>query len=175
MAVSHVLTASIVLDDNVHDAIDVHAVAGDSVAHNMHMNHLKNPGVDSKSVCIVDGDSVVALDEVNMVFALPGDAPELYVYDCVMERFSSVGGKLSVALLQKFDESDQVKDKIESAKIQNRDHHVLYGQIGEALGLIPEETVQLAFLTIWAQSYEEEVERIGNLLKTTLSDDNSDS
>ncbi len=36
---------------------------------------------------------------------------------------------------------------------QNRDPHLLFSQLGERLGLVPEMTVSAAFANIWAQTY----------------------
>ena len=51
----------------------------------------------------------------------------------------------------------QVCDEI---RITNMDTHLLFAQVGERLGLIPESTVAAAFANIWAQAYTYMLEQI---------------
>jgi hypothetical protein len=41
-----------------------------------------------------------------------------------------------------------------------RDHHLLFAQIGERLGLLAEVIVRGAFLSVWADEFPDEVEAL---------------
>lgn len=135
------------------DHIQVHPMEGDGTAVKFNLYHNRNPASTVPSICIIDGDSRQKASLGDRVFQLPGTIPELFVFDQVMQKWDSIGGKLSVALLQKFENSSVIKSILEKTRLTNRDHHVLFSQIGERLGLIPESTVSAAFCNIWAQAY----------------------
>jgi len=82
------------------------------------------------------------------------------VFDEVMAKWDSMGGKLSVALLQRYEASEQVREMCEKIRTANMDSHLLFSQVGERLGLIPEATVAAAFANIWAQGYPEVINNI---------------
>ena len=135
------------------DHIQVHPMEGDGTAVKFNLYHNKNPASTVPSICIIDGDSRQQPSTTDRVYQLPGKIPELYIFDQVMLKWDSIGGKLSVALLQKYENSSLVKSTLEKARLTCRDHHLLFSQIGERLGLIPESTVSAAFCNIWAQAY----------------------
>ncbi|MCB9184333.1 MAG: AAA family ATPase, partial [Flavobacteriales bacterium] len=116
------------------DHIQVHGMEGDGTAVKIHLAHNLNPSVSTKSVCLIDGDSKQQENHADLVFRLPGDMPERYLYDRVMDAWDRVGGRLCVALLQPFERSEQVKNQIQDVRMSNSDAHVLYSQIGERLG-----------------------------------------
>lgn len=140
-------------ENTATDHIEVHAMEGDGTAVSMNRYHNINPAITKPSVCIIDGDSGQAESVVEHVYRLPGEAPESFVFDEVLSQWESFGGKLSVALLQPFENSSKVRAVCEQVKISNMDPHLIYAQIGEKLGLIPEETVAQAFTAIWSQAY----------------------
>jgi predicted ATP-dependent endonuclease of OLD family len=140
------------------DHIEVHAMEGDGTAVSMNRYHNKNPAVQKPSVCIIDGDSSQKDSSSEFVYRLPGEAPESFVFHEVLTAWDKFGGKLSVALLQSFDNAASVKSICEEVKLSNMDAHVIYAQIGERLGLIPEDTVSQAFTTIWSQAYPDRVQ-----------------
>ncbi|HKI82931.1 MAG TPA: AAA family ATPase, partial [Candidatus Krumholzibacteria bacterium] len=49
---------------------------------------------------------------------------------------------------------------LEDVRRTNRDPHLLFSQVGERLGLIPEATVRGAFANIWAQANREQAEEL---------------
>jgi hypothetical protein len=51
-----------------------------------------------------------------------------------------------------------VIEVVRSVSMTCRDHHLLFAQIGERLGLLAEIIVRGAFLSMWADEYPEEVE-----------------
>ena len=78
------------------------------------------------------------------------------MYDTVMEKAAAAGGVLAVRLLQPFATADKVQRTLEEIRRTNRDPHVLYSQVGQALGLILESTVRESFVNTWAEYYPEE-------------------
>jgi hypothetical protein len=76
-----------------------------------------------------------------------------------LSAWDSVGGKLSVALRQRFENADKVEQVCQSIRTTNMDPHVLFAQVGERLGLVPATAVAAAFANIWAQAYPELVQQ----------------
>lgn len=144
------------------DHIEVHGMEGDGAAVSVNQYHRKDPSSKIPSICLIDGDS--KQDELvnDSVFRLPGQAPEAFVFDEVMSAWDKIGGKLSVALLQRYENSNTVRHICQMVRTTNMDSHLLFTQVGERLGLIPENTVAAAFANIWAQAYPDIVQ---NFLK----------
>jgi hypothetical protein len=140
------------------DHFQVHAMSGDGTAVLMNKYHNDNPSVSIPSVCVIDGDSRQTECDDTRVLRLPGDAPESYIFDSIIEDWPNIGGKISVALLQKYEESDKVLQLCQDVRRTNKDTHLLYSQLGEKLGLVPEKTVSLAFATLWAQNHSDIVD-----------------
>ncbi|EZP54817.1 ATP-dependent nuclease [Sphingomonas sp. RIT328] len=136
---------------SIIDHFQVHAMSGDGTAVAMNKYHNSNPAITVPSVCVIDGDSRQEDSDEKRVYRLPGEAPEAYVFDDCIDRWDEIGGKLSVALLQKFEDSSSVLDVCRSVRRTNKDTHLLFSQVGEKLGLIPGYTVASAFTTLWAQ------------------------
>lgn len=139
------------------DHVLVYGMEGDGTAVSTNKYHNSNPSTKVPSLCFIDGDSRQIELAVDNVYRLPGQSPESYVFIEVMAAWDSFGGKLSVALLQRFENSERVKAVCEAVRISNRDPHLLFAQIGEKLGLLPPQTVAAAFANIWAQAYEKQV------------------
>lgn len=134
------------------DHFEVHAMSGDGTAVAMNKYHNENPAIRVPSVCVLDGDSRQVDSADDRVYRLPGEAPEAYVFDDCVNKWDTIGGKLSVALLQRYEDSDKVLKICEDIRISNKDTHLLFSQVGEKLGLVPERTVAAAFTTLWAQA-----------------------
>ncbi|MFG1361533.1 ATP-dependent nuclease [Xanthobacter pseudotagetidis] len=142
------------------DHVEVHAMEGDGAAVKTHRYHNANPVTDVPSICYIDGDSRQEVDGPSGIYRLPGAMPETYILDSVLSAWDRFGGKLSVALLKEFEQAPDVKRVCEEISHTNMDPHLLFSQIGERLSLLPEETVRMAFCTIWAQAYPEEADAI---------------
>lgn len=150
------------------DHIQVHGMEGDGTAVAMNRYHRLDPSSVVPSVCLIDGDSKQSESKEDAVYRLPGQAPESYVFDEVMACWDAVGGKLSVALLQRFENAEHVRRVCQGVRTTNMDPHLLFAQVGERLGLITEATVATAFANIWAQAYPEAVNAILAPFKTNL-------
>ncbi|MEY4354519.1 MAG: hypothetical protein RLZZ609_2760 [Cyanobacteriota bacterium] len=150
------------------DHIQVHGMEGDGTAVSMNRYHRLDPSSGVPSVCLIDGDSKQSESTKDDVFRLPGQSPESYVFDEVLRCWDSFGGKLSVALLQRYEQSEQVLRVCQGVRTTNIDPHLLFNQIGERLGLITKETVATAFANIWAQAYPEAVSSLLGQFKSKL-------
>ena len=146
--------------DVAMDAISVHPMEGDGTAVRVNREHNRDPTVRQPSICLIDGDSRQQEMGDEHVYRLPGECPESFIYDRVLQRLGDVSGQLAVALLRPYEEEARVVDVLTSVRNTNRDPHLLYSQVGKRLGLIPEARVREAFITIWARTYPIEVEGI---------------
>ncbi|GAA0866714.1 hypothetical protein GCM10009115_30960 [Sphingopyxis soli] len=134
------------------DHFEVHPMAGDGTAVAMNRYHNKNPSIKVPSLCFIDGDSKQHENEQEKVYRLPGESPEAYIFDQCMEKWSEIGGKLAVTMLQKFEDNEKVEEICRTVRTTNHDPHLLFAQVGEKLGLVPAQTVAQAFCAQWAQS-----------------------
>lgn len=155
------------------DHIQVHAMEGDGTAVAVNVHHNSDPSITVPSVCFIDGDSKQETSEEKQVYRLPGESPEAHVFDKVLEAWDAFGGKLAVALLQRFEDAEKVKGVSNQVRLTNMDPHVLYSQIGEKLGLLPEITVSNAFTNIYAQAYPESSEALLSPIKDKLPTEQS--
>lgn len=133
------------------DKVEVHAMEGDGTAVSFNRYHNQDPSLDAASICIIDGDSLQEESLADSVYRLPGEMPESFIFDSVLEEWGEIGGRISVALLQPFEKTAEIKKVCTEVRTTNRDPHLLFAQLGERLGFIPEQTVQSAFLNIWVQ------------------------
>jgi predicted ATPase len=150
------------------EGIEIHAMLGDGTAVKMNKNHNIDPAARFKSVCIVDGDSQQSTSSAEKVYRLPGDAPEAYIFDKVLEKAESKGAILAVRLLQTFESAETVLAILREIRRTNVDTHVIFSQIGLKLGLVPESTVRDAFLATWVEAYPEECATILNAIDALL-------
>lgn len=147
--------------DNIAvDHIQVYGMEGDGIAVEMNKYHRLDPSSKVPSICIVDGDSKQTESKEYFIYRLPGQSPEEFIFDEVLSVWESFGGKLSVALLQKFENEKKVKEICNLVRMNNRDAHLLYAQVGEKLSLIPKETVEAAFANIWAQAFPDKITQL---------------
>lgn len=143
------------------DLVNVHAMEGDGTAVKVNSYHHLDPSANKvPSVCYIDGDSPQKESLEDKVFRLPGAIPESFIFNEIVDDFPNNSGILAVSLLKKYEDSDQVCRKIKEIKFTNMDPHLLYSQVGKALGLIPEETIMLGFLSVWCTSHPEMVKNL---------------
>jgi hypothetical protein len=142
------------------DAIEVYVMGGDGTAVKANKYHNMDPSTTVKSICLIDGDSRQAESREEKVFRLPGEAPELYVFDQIVDKLDECSAILAVRCMRKYEDANIVKEIILSVSNTNRDHHLLYGQIGERVGFVDENIIQDAFLTTWSEKYSDEARRI---------------
>ena len=139
------------------DAVEIYAMGGDGVAVTVNRFHNQDPSHKVQSLCVIDGDSRQTESEEDRVFRLPGEAPELIVFNALIDKLDVCSGILAVRCMLKFTENDRIKQVITEVKNTNYDHHLIFSQIGEKLGFINEEVIRQAFITTWCDMYTEKV------------------
>lgn len=159
-------------EDINYDEVQVHKMEGDGIAVLVNRYHNVNPTSSHKSICIIDGDSLQQDSEVDKVYRLPGEYPETYIFDKVLERVNSttdsVIGELTVSLHRKYEDQKIVQDTLNKVRRTNRDSHLLFSQVGKNLGFISEIVVKSAFLSVWKRKFPSEVYLINDYIKKNL-------
>ena len=150
------------------EEIGVYAVGGDDKAVKIHLGHISNPSVQFRSLCFVDGDSQQMNDSQNMIFRLPGEIPEVTVFNSVIKNLDKNITLLTIACQRSLDKQSQVAASIQSISRTNRDHHLLFNQVGQLNGFVPDEIIRGAFLSIWVQENPDETERIVEHIRKSL-------
>lgn len=144
----------------LYPQVEVHGLQGDGTAVAVNRHHNLDPSASVPSICFIDGDSQQQESEGACVYRLPGASPEGHIFDTVLEAWASVGGQLTVALLQPFEKTAAVKKLLDEVRRDAMDEHVLFGVAGQRLGFIPEETVKHAFARFWCVAKPEAAEQI---------------
>lgn len=150
------------------DEIGVYAVAGDGNAVATHLGHLSNPSIMFHSLCFIDGNSEQLEDPNRWIFKLPGQLPESTVFDSVISNLDNNIAMLTVACQRSSDKQDAVAEVITSVSRTNRDPHLLFNQVGNKLGFLPEAIVRGAFFSIWIQEHPDECNRIAKAVSDAL-------
>lgn len=145
-------------EDNIAtDAIEIYAMGGDGTAVNANRYHNQDPSHKVESICIIDGDSLQKESDDEGVFRLPGLAPELIIFNEIVDIIDECSGVLAVRCMRQFREDSLVSSIILDIKNTNYDHHILFSQIGEKLGFVNESVIRTAFLTTWCERYPDKV------------------
>lgn len=145
-------------DDIATDAVEVFGMGGDGVAVNANKYHNNDPSKKTDSICIIDGDSSQIDNDEDRVFRLPGEAPESYIFDEIMDVIDECAGILAVRCMRKFADESRLKDILKDVRQTNYDHHLIYSKIGEKLGFVSESVIRSAFLTTWCEQYSDTLE-----------------
>ena len=150
------------------DNIGVFNVGGDTKAVSTHVSHLSNPAMSTPSICYLDGDALPVGDPHGGIFKLPGQAPETYIYDAVLDKIDELQARLAIAL--QLDSSDQkaLPSLIRQIRSTNRDHHLLFQQVGDQLGFLSENIVAGAFISTWIYAYPDEAKAIYDPINEAL-------
>lgn len=150
------------------DAMEIHSLAGDGTAVKVNAMHNVDPSRRFPSVCYIDGDSLQEESPTAKVFRLPGECPESYIFNTVLDKIDEYIGTLAVAMHRPYEDSNRVRDILMQVKLTNRDPHLLCSQVGKNLGFISEGIVRSAFLSTWTQMYPDEVRRILTPIQSML-------
>lgn len=134
---------------DLHDQIEVHAVAGDGNAVKIHSNRKTDPTATYRSLAVIDGDSQQIEDRDGGVFRIPGDQPEAGVFREIYDNLSVNAAVLTVSLQLPPEKQKEVRRVLSEVSSSNRDPHLLFNQVGIGLGFISEEIVKGAFVSIW--------------------------
>ena len=154
--------------DAAIDAIEIYAMGGDGTAVNANKYHNQDPSNKVVSICIVDGDSRQVDNPNEKVFRLPGEAPELLVFNEILDNMEKCSGILAVRCMRAFSDAQLVEKVISEVKNTSYDHHLLFNKIGEKLGFINEEIIRSAFLKTWCEQYPDQVNKFLSLIMEYL-------
>lgn len=141
-------------------SIQVHHMEGDGTAVAINRHHNQDPTARFASICFIDGDSQQEESENNKVYRLPGEMPETYIYDKVIDELDQAKGTLAVGFQLPFDRADEVAKLVRDVRLTNRDGHNLFSQVGERLGFLSFDVVAGAFLSSWCKLYPNEAQAI---------------
>jgi hypothetical protein len=147
------------LNDEI-DEIGIYAVGGDGNAVKTHVGHSENPSIEFKSLCYLDGDSKQNESAREGIFRMPGGVPETTVFNDVVLNLSANIALLTIASQRSLDRQSEVERVVRSVAQTNRDPHLLFAQIGERLGFVPEAIIRGAFLAVWIQENKANVDGI---------------
>lgn len=87
---------------------------------------------------------------------LPGESPEAKVFDDVLKNIGENVAILTAACQRSLEKQAEVVAVVRSVSQTNRDPHLLFSQVGAKLGLVSEETIRGAFLSVWVAENPEE-------------------
>ncbi len=135
-----------------YDQIEIHAVHGDGNAVSTHRGHIANPAINFNSLCIIDGDSQQIDDPDNGIIRLPGDQPEVTIFESIRARLTEDIAILTVSCQRAPEVQELVRAAVEEVAKTNRDPHLIFNQLGIKIGFVSETIVRGAFLAIWVRN-----------------------
>lgn len=138
-----------------YEQVEVHAVAGDGNAVMTHQAHIANPAITFNSLCIIDGDSGQQEDKTAGIIRLPGEQPELTIFENANERLNTDLAILTVSCQRAPEAQEHVRTAMAEVIHTNRDPHLLFNQLGIKIGFVPENIVRGAFLSLWVRTNNE--------------------
>lgn len=151
------------------EQVEVHAVAGDGTAVKTHLGHTSNPSIKFKSLCVIDGDSTQKDDLERGIIRLPGNQPELSVFESIKDRLDTDLAILTVSIQRSPESQEQVRKILTDISYTNRDPHLIFNQIGILAGFVPEPIVRGAFLAIWVRHNPEFCTQLAEFVRAALS------
>ena len=116
----------------------------------------------------MDGDSDKEESADRGIIKLPGDAPETEVFNYVRRKIDELSMRLAVAMHLSPDKEGMVKEIVQEVSMNNRDHHLLFSQVGAKAGLIPYAIVSSAFVSIWLDGNREQASAITEFIVRNL-------
>jgi hypothetical protein len=91
-----------------HEAIEIYAMGGDGTAVNSNKYHNNDPSCTIPSVCFIDGDSRQPDNSSNNIFRLPGESPEAYIYDRIIDKLEESSSILAVRSMKRYEDTEMV-------------------------------------------------------------------
>lgn len=158
-----------------YEQVEVHSVQGDGRAVSIHNSHSQNPSIKSKSICIIDGDSLQKEDAESKVIRLPGNDPETTVFEDVISNLEQNLAVLTVSCQRHPDSQSSVESAIREVSKTNRDPHLIFNQIGIKIGFTSEIIVRGAFLAIWMRQNDRFCDDLAQTVRNTLQEMNKPS
>lgn len=156
---------------DIFDRIGVYFVKGDSQARSIHLHHQQDPSISDKikSLCILDGDSQFQAEPERNIINLPGSkSPEAEIFDYVKENIDTLSMLLAAGLHLHPEKDENVKKVVKDVALTNRDAHLLFNQVGQKAGLIASSVVSSAFIALWLNGNNEQIEPIAKKIRSCL-------
>lgn len=148
------------LGGNRIEEVGIYSASGDGNAVQTHMFHEKNPAISFRSACFIDGDSQQKENTQVRIFRLPGQNPELTVFDSILNSLDTNAALLTVGCQRSINAQASVCEAVRKISRSNRDPHLLFAQVGMELGFISEIIVRGAFFALWINEHRAEVNSI---------------
>jgi len=152
----------------MYEQIEVHAVHGDGNAVKTHNGHLKNPAINFKSLCVIDGDSKEGDNPGSGIYRLPGTQPELTVFEAVRKDIEENIAILTVSCHRAPEAQSSVKYVIEEIAKTNRDPHLIFNQVGMRIGFVAEAIVRGAFMALWIRANHEFCDELAEAVSSRI-------
>ena len=137
----------------------------------MHQSYLIDPSVSFKSIwALLTEIRNSGVDDTKGIFRLPGEMPELTVFNEVVRNLENNLAVLTAACSQFRSKNRRpcATQLLRFHTLKRISHsHLLFNQVGQRLGLFPRNYFR-AFLTIWISEYQEEVERMATHIRNAL-------
>lgn len=147
-----------------YEQLEVHAVAGDGNAVSTHQGHMQNPSIQFKSLCVIDGDSRQSEDEALGIIRLPGNQPELSVFESINRNLDRDLAVLTVSCHRAPEAQEDVRNAMREIMRTTRDPHLLFSQLGIRIGFVSESIVRGAFFALWVRNNPEFCDKLaGNV------------
>lgn len=116
------------------------------------------------AVAVLDGDcrdrEQFSYQKNDNVYFLPGEVPESYIFDEVMDRIDQVANLLKKMLdLDALSEEDFV-ERMRKVDCICDDPHLLFSMIGDEFDYMSERRVKDAFLSVWCKECSDVVDKL---------------
>lgn len=76
------------------------------------------------------------------------------VYEDIVDRLDDVIALLTISCQRSPEAQNMVQNRVENILLTNRDPHLLFNQVGIAIGFVSEIIVRGAFLSLWIRNNE---------------------
>lgn len=149
--------------------IEIHALHGDGNAVKINKSHNIDPSTKFKSICFIDGDSSQQDSIEHNVYRLPGEDPESYIFDSILDNIENTKGLLSVSLTQSYPKQETISQLLSKIRRTCLDPHNLFSQVGVELGFLSESVAKNSFCYVWCVHNKEKVDEISAIIKGQLS------
>jgi ABC-type multidrug transport system ATPase subunit len=151
------------------DEVGIYHLTGDDVAVRIHLAHNQDPAATVRSLCFIDGDSRQTADEAKAIYRLPGESPELFVFNAVYDNLESNAAILTAGCQRPLTAQKDLIEVVREVANTNRDPHLLFAQVGARIGLVSEEVVRGAFFAACIMEKPELVQQITTPVLDALS------
>jgi predicted ATPase len=156
-------------DANFFHEVELHATGG--YPYNLQQTdyHNKNPSINGKSIAValIDGDQEVDAKCESKVAQLPGGIPEDEVFQNIFAKIDDVASKVQQRCNLQYLSIDEIKARIESVRVENKDPHDLFREMSERFDFVSEIIIRKAFISLYNElnsaAMSSVVENIKNL------------